>query len=45
MDCLGPVAQKVDNFIQRIVIFQLREKGIKSNYTKDIELATVKKCL
>ena len=25
--------------------FQLRQKGIKSNYTKDIEHASVKKCL
>ena len=42
---LGLVARKVDNFNQRIVIFPLQEKGIKINYTKDIELASVKKCL
>ena len=42
---LGAVARKVDNFIQWIVISSIAGKGIKINYTKDIELASVKKCL
>ena len=28
--------------IHRIVIFQLPQKGIKSNYTRDIELGKIK---
>ena len=39
---LGPVARKVDNFIQRIVIFSIAGER---HYTKDIDLASVKKCL
>ena len=40
---LAQVVRMVDSAIHWIVIFQLPQKGIKSNDTRDIELARDKK--
>ena len=42
---VGMVVRKVDSTIQRIVFFNYLQKGIKSNDTRNIELAREKKCL
>ena len=39
----GLVIRKMDSPINRIVIFQLPQNGIKSNDTRDIKLARDKK--
>ena len=39
----GPVIRKVNSATHWIVIFRLPQKGIKSNDTRDIELARDKK--